>query len=158
MLILLFLFWIILNGRFTLDWGMLQVVVTGVILVGGVGVFASKALGYKLSYEIRLWKKLPLLIKYAFLLVKEIVKSSLKMISIILSKNKKYEPAIIKFTTPLKSGVARVILANSITLTPGTITADLTDGCFTVHCIDSAFAEGIEDCDFVKLLERIEKR
>ena len=157
MIILLFLFWIILNGRFTFDWGMLQIVLTGVILVGAIGFFAHKVLDYKFSSELRLWKKAPLLISYAALLVKEISKSSLKMISLILNKNKKYEPAIIKFTTPLKTGLAKVILANSITLTPGTITADLTDNCFTVHCIDISFAEGIENCNFVKLLERIEK-
>lgn len=157
MIILLFLFWIILNGRFTLDWGMLQIVVTGIVLVGAIGFFAHKILGYKFSSELRLWKKAPLLISYAVLLIKEIVKSSFKMISLILNKRRKYEPAIIKFSTPLKTKLANVILANSITLTPGTITADLTNDCFTVHCIDISFAEGIETCDFVKLLERIEK-
>ena len=157
MIILLFLFWIILNGRFTLDWGMLQVVITGIILTGGVGLFAHKVLGYKFSSELRLWKKLPLLICYALLLIKEIILSSFKMMAIVLNKNKKYEPTLIKFTPPLKTEIARVILANSITLTPGTITADITDSCFTVHCIDASFADGIESCAFVKLLERIEK-
>ena len=157
MIIFLFLFWIILNGRFTLDWGMLQIVITGVILVAAIGFFAHKILGYKFSSELRLWKKPLLLISYAVLLITEIIKSSIKMIFIILRKRKNYEPTIIKFTTPLKTIVAKVILANSITLTPGTITADLTDNHFTVHCIDSSFAEGIENCAFVKLLERIEK-
>ena len=155
MLILLFLFWIILNGRFTTDWGMLQIIITGIILVGAVGLFARKVLGYKFSTELHLWKKLPLLMGYAMLLIKEIIASSFKMMSVILSK--KYEPMLIKFSPPLKSELARVILANSITLTPGTITADINDNCFTVHCIDASFAEGIENCAFIKLLERIEK-
>ncbi|MBR5442001.1 MAG: Na+/H+ antiporter subunit E [Clostridia bacterium] len=157
MIILLFIFWIILNGRLSLDWGMLQIVLTGIALVAVVGFFANRAFGYKPSTELRLWKKAPLLICYAALLLKEIIKASFKMISIILSKGKKYEPAIIKFEAPLKTNFARVILANSITLTPGTITADLTDDYFIVHCIDISLADGIEQCDFVKLLERIEK-
>lgn len=156
MLILLFLFWIILNGRFTLDWGMLQVVLTGVILVGVVGLFANKVLGYKPSSEIHLWKKLPLLIKYAFFLVMDIISSSLKVISLAFNKKKKYEPVVIKFKTSLKTDIAKVILANTITLTPGTITADLTDNCFTIHCLDASFAED-EAHKYVELLERIEK-
>ncbi len=156
MIILLFLLWIILNGRFTADWGMLQICITGIILVGGISVFANKVFGYKISTEIRLWKKAPLLIRYATLLLKEIVCSSFNMILIVLKK-KPYDPVIIKMNPPLKTRLARVILANSITLTPGTITADLTDDCFTVHCIHPSLAENLESCDFVKLLERIEK-
>ena len=156
MIILLFLLWIILNGRFTADWGMLQICVTGIILVGAIWIFANKILGYKISSEIRLWKKAPLFIRYVALLLKEIICSSFSMLLVILKK-KPCEPVIVKINPPLKTRLARVILANSITLTPGTITADLTDGCFTVHCIDASFAENLEGCNFVKLLERIEK-
>ena len=156
MIILLFLLWIILNGRFTADWGMLQICITGVILVGAIWLFASKVLGYKISTEIRLWKKTPLLIRYVALLIKEIIAASFSMILVVLKKTP-CDPVIIKINPPLKTKLARVILANSITLTPGTITADLTDDCFTVHCIHPSFAENLESCDFVKLLERIEK-
>lgn len=156
MIIFLFLLWIILNGRFTADWGMLQISITGIILVGGIYIFARKAFGYKIASEIRIWKKAPLLIRYAALLIKEIISSSFSMILIVL-KRKPYDPVIIKMNPPLKNRLTRVILANSITLTPGTITADLTDDCFTVHCIHPSFAENLESCDFVKLLERIEK-
>lgn len=156
MIIFLFLLWIILNGRFTADWGMFQISITGIILVGGIYIFARKAFGYKISSEIRIWKKAPLLIRYAALLIKEIISSSFSMILIVL-KRKPYDPVIIKMNPPLKNRLTRVILANSITLTPGTITADLTDDCFTVHCIHPSFAENLESCDFVKLLERIEK-
>lgn len=155
-MILLFLFWIILNGRFTLDSGMLQIVITGLVLVTAVGLFSKKALGYSFSGELRVWKKLPLIFAYAGLLIIEIIKASFKMLWLIVS-GKSYSPVIVRVRPPLKHNITRVILANSITLTPGTITADLTDGCFTIHCIDEALSEGIESCSFVKLLERIEK-
>ena len=156
MILFLFLFWILLNGRFTLDSGMLQICITGAVLVAAVTWFAVKFLGYKLSYEITLWKKLPLMLAYVALLIKEVICSSLSMAGMLV-KNKPYDPIIVTFNPPLKSKLARVVLANSITLTPGTITADLTHDCFTVHCIDASLAEGIECCAFVKLLERIEK-
>ena len=156
MILFLFLFWILLNGRFTADAGMLQICITGIILVAAITVFAKKFLGYKISSELVFWKKLPLIIAYAALLIKEIICSSFNMLKVVIKK-KPYSPVIIKFNPPLKSELARVILANSITLTPGTITAELTEEGFTVHCIDASFAENIESCSFVKLLERIEK-
>ena len=56
----------------------------------------------------------------------------------------------------LKTEMARVMLANSITLTPGTITVSLTDQELLVHCLDKSLAEGMEDSEFVKLLEKLE--
>ena len=67
------------------------------------------------------------------------------------------EPVVIKFRSTLKSELARVILANSITLTPGTITVRLQYDELTVHCLDKTLADGIDDSIFVKLLERIER-
>nr|NJM02217.1 Na+/H+ antiporter subunit E [Desulfobacula sp.] len=53
------------------------------------------------------------------------------------------EPQIITFKTNLKSEMAIVTLANSITLTPGTITVTAdSEGVFKVHAIDRASAEG----------------
>ena len=46
--------------------------------------------------------------------------------------------------------------ANSITLTPGTITVSLTDNEYTVHCLDKELAEGISSSVFVKLLTKLE--
>ena len=57
----------------------------------------------------------------------------------------------------MKSEAALACLANSITLTPGTITISLDDGLFTVHCLDKSMAEGIADSRFVRLLQRIEE-
>lgn len=60
------------------------------------------------------------------------------------------------FTSDLKSGLARVILANSITLTPGTITVGLEGSDFYVHCLDREFAKGMESSVFVELLRKME--
>ena len=63
---------------------------------------------------------------------------------------------IVKVHTNLKTETARVILANSITLTPGTITVSLTEQELLVHCLDKSLAEGMEDSEFVRLLEAME--
>ena len=53
--------------------------------------------------------------------------------------------------------VALVVLANSITLTPGTITVELEGRELAVHCLDRSFSKGMAGGDFVKLLHRIEE-
>mgnify|MGYP003293873687 FL=1 len=60
------------------------------------------------------------------------------------------------FDTPLKSHFLQVILADSITLTPGTITVRLNEEKFEVHCLDESMAKGIDDSIFVKMLKKWE--
>ncbi len=157
MIILLFVLWILLNGRFTADAGMLQILIIGIAVAGFAYWFAHKALGYTLKAELRLFKKAPILVAYLFLLIKEIIVANLQMMKIVTSKKAKIHPVMVKVKIPLKTNFARVLLANSITLTPGTITAELNGDEFTIHCVDTAFSEGIENSSFVKMLERLEK-
>lgn len=157
MIVLLFLLWLLLNGRFTADAGMLEIVITGIAVAGVAYWFAHKALGYTLKAEIKMLKKAPILIAYLFLLIKEIIVANFQMMKIVTSKKAEIHPVMVKIKVPLKTEFARVLLANSITLTPGTITAELEGDEFTIHCVDTAFSEGMESSSFVKMLERLEK-
>ncbi|MBR5191058.1 MAG: Na+/H+ antiporter subunit E [Clostridia bacterium] len=157
MIILFFLLWLMFNGRFTADAGMIQICIVGVVVAAFAYFFANKALGYTLKAELRIWKKAPVLLAYFFILIKEIIIANFQMMKIVVSKKAEIHPVMIKVKIPLKTNFARVLLANSITLTPGTITAELEGDCFTIHCVDTAFAEGIESSSFVKILERLEK-
>ena len=60
------------------------------------------------------------------------------------------------FDVDIQSEFLRFVLANSITLTPGTITVDVDDNHFCVHALDYTLAEGIEDSVFIKLLRKME--
>lgn len=69
-------------------------------------------------------------------------------------------PRVVHFRTRLRSDVARVILANSITLTPGTITLNLDDDHLIVHWLDaktlhSKYAGELIKGDFEALLKRV---
>ncbi len=157
MVILLFILWLILNGRFTADAGMLQIVVIGLVVAGVAYWFAHKALGYTLKAELEMLKKAPILVAYLFLLIKEIIVANFQMMKIVLGKKLDVHPVMVKIKVPLKTNFARVLLANSITLTPGTITAELEGDELTIHCVDTSFSEGMESSSFVKMLERLEK-
>lgn len=92
-----------------------------------------------------------------FVLLVEIVKSSFAVIKIVFSKKLDIQPQIVFFEAPLKSDFLRTILANSITLTPGTITVDVDENRFCIHALDYTLAEGIEDSVFVHLLMKMEE-
>ena len=151
MLLLFFAVWLIFNGRITLE-----IILFGIAIAIAMFAFMCKFMGYSLARERALYRKLPLLCRYVLLLVKEIVKANLAVCRLILSRKEVVEPVIVRVRTNLKTETARVLLANSITLTPGTITVSLTDRELLVHCLDKTLAEGMEDSEFVYLLEKLE--
>ena len=157
MAILLFLLWIVLNGRFTPDRGMLEIVIFGLIVTALVYVFAIKVLGFKLKNELHFWRNIFLFIAYVAVLIWEMLRSNLAVVVIILNKKKKISPAVVKVNIPLKKSFSRMLLSNSITLTPGTVTIDQHGDEYIVHCLDKSFIEGLENSVLVKLLERMEK-
>ena len=152
MLVLFFLAWLIFNGRITLE-----IVIFGIVIAAAVFAFMWKFMGHSIKKELRIYKKIPELLKYVFLLVKEIIKANIAVIRMIMTRREVTEPVLVKVHTDLKSETAKVMLANSITLTPGTITVSMEGDTLLVHCLDKSISEGMEDSDFVKMLEKMEK-
>ena len=145
------LLWIIFNGRITPE-----VLLTGLALSAALFAFCCKFMGYSIKKDTRIIRLLPMAFQYIVILIVEILKANRQVLHFIVSPQYQVEPQIVHFTSGLKSEFARVVLANSITLTPGTITVSLEDSEFYVHCLDKDFAEGMEDSVFVKLLEEME--
>lgn len=119
-------------------------------------LFMCKFMNYSISKEKLLYKRSWFLIKYVIILIIEILKANIAVIKLVLMSRYELEPIIITFDTKLQSKFARVLLANSITLTPGTITVNVEKGTYQVHCLDKELAEGIGESVFVKLLEKME--
>ena len=151
MLILLELTWIIFNGKITLE-----IVLIGLVISSLIYLFMCKFMGYSIQKDIIVIKKTPLFLRYFMLILFEIAKANLYTMKMIVSSRNVIEPVVIIFDVDLKTDVARVMLANSITLTPGTITVALEGNKMTVHAIDKEMAEGIEKSSFIELLRLIE--
>jgi multicomponent Na+:H+ antiporter subunit E len=145
------LLWIIFNGKVTLE-----IVLIGIVLCAVLFAFCCKFLNYSIKRDLRMFKRLPLMIQYAAILIIEILKANRQVLHFIMTPVYEVEPQIVHFRSNLKSETARVVLANSITLTPGTITVGLEGNDFYVHCLDKEFAEGMESSIFVELLEKME--
>lgn len=77
------------------------------------------------------------LFSYLFFLLLEIVKANLNVAKIVLSPKIKINSAILKCKTNLKSDFGKSILANSITLTPGTLSVDVNGDDLFIHCMDT---------------------
>lgn len=81
---------------------------------------------------------------YLVWLVKEIVVAAVGVAEKVLDPSLPVDPCVIVYHSSLERSVSRVAFANSITLTPGTLTLDVDGGAYTVHCLSPGFAEGIE--------------
>jgi multicomponent Na+:H+ antiporter subunit E len=149
MWLFLFALWIVLNGRVTVE-----LVIFGVVIASAVTFFANRIIGYSSSIERRLIRNFPVFLIYILNLIWEIIVSAFKMCDMVYSA-KAPEPVIIEFHSGFQTQLQNVLLANSITLTPGTITLFQEGDHFVVHCLRGEFGEGIEESSFVKLLRKI---
>lgn len=153
MFILLLSIWFIFNGKITPE-----ITILGMILCACVYFFMCRFMDYSFKKDAALVRRSVFFLYYIGILIVEIVKSNIQVMHLALSDREIVEPVIIEHKTRLKTKLGRVILANSITLTPGTITISLEEDTLIIHCLDKTLAEGMDDLIFEDLLEKIEAK
>lgn len=84
------------------------------------------------------------MIPYFFWLIWQIVLSNIHLLKLALAGPIALEPQIIKFESKLESDFEKFLLANSITLTPGTVTMKIINQTFYIHAISNAAAKGLD--------------
>ena len=151
MIVLLFVFWLVLCQKITVE-----ICIFGVVLTAGVSVFMCRCLGYRLRTEVRIWKNVGLCIAYFFVLLWEILLANLAVARVVLSPRPHPAPAIVILHVPLQNHVLRAVFANSITITPGTITVDQAGDRYTVHCLDGSMAPDPDKSTLLQILKRME--
>ena len=151
MYVLYFILWVIFNGNITLE-----ICLLGLVIAAVVFAFTCRFMDYSIAKEKQLYKRSFKFLKYICVLVKEIVKANFAVIHMILSEKEEVEPVLVDFEADMETTIVKVLLANAITLTPGTITVSLEDSKYTVHCLDESLAEGMDQSVFVKLLKGLE--
>lgn len=73
---------------------------------------------------------------YIFVFLKELLVSNLDVARRVVNPKLPIKPGIVKVKTTLHSNIGKTILANSITLTPGTLTVDIKDEYLYIHWIE----------------------
>ena len=82
---------------------------------------------------------------YALWLAWAVALSSLHVAYLVLWPRAPVAPSLVEFETSLQSESAQVLLAQSITLTPGTLTVDVSNGKLLAHCLSAKSRQGLEE-------------
>ena len=86
----------------------------------------------------------------------QIFKSNLEIARIILNPRLPVSPRLLRVRASQRTAVGQVIYANSITLTPGTISLDLREGQILVHALTADSAAGVESGDMDRRVSSLE--
>jgi multicomponent Na+:H+ antiporter subunit E len=127
---LLFVIWLILNSSLSLEY-----LISGLVISALISLFFCRECS--VLNDFRFTPK-AFIYTFMFLVVflAELFKSNFDIAWRVLSPSLPINPGIIKTKTVLKSKMARLILANSITLTPGTFTIDIIEDELFIHCVN----------------------
>lgn len=132
--LLLFGFWVLLSGRFDSFHLFLGTICS--VLVAYLShdlLFLNIRLGDFRTRARRFFSAAPWFLDQIF-------RANLHVAYLALSPKMPVDPQIVRYKTKLESDISWVALANSITLTPGTITVDIREGEFFVHALDRKVA------------------
>ena len=133
----LFVLWLWLSGSYNL----LHMAI-GLFAAFGVALLNTNRLATPPEYKIN-W---PRLFAYAPWLFGRILLSGLHLSFLILHPRLPIAPKMIHYRTQLANEDAVVVLGNSITLTPGTLTAEANDDELVVHAMDEYSAQDVTSC------------
>lgn len=131
----LMLFWLMLNSRLEAD-----ILIVGSIISLAITLLYRNGLSFFTEFRFTPAAFVAGFRYYGYFF-KELFKSNLTLAAIVLSPSLPVNPAIIKVRTKLKSRMGRLMLANSITLTPGTLTVEMEGEWLYIHCVTLASAD-----------------
>lgn len=152
LLVIYVLFWLILAENFNIDR-----LAIGVLICLGVSIFNKELLTKNKRSKYLLMTNIKYTVLYIWILIKEIFKSNFHVAKIVLSSKLNISPTIVTITTNLKSDFDKTILANSITLTPGTITLDMTEDKLIIHCLEEESIKDLQNSSFENILLKKEE-
>ncbi|MFW3147205.1 MAG: Na+/H+ antiporter subunit E [Thermoplasmatota archaeon] len=127
--VLLFLAWLMLTSSLQY-----QEIIAGALIAGALGVFLSGVLPSPGKGSIV--RRLVMFPVYLLFLFKEMIMANLDVAYRVLHPKMPIRPGIIKVRPDIESDMGRLILANSITLTPGTLSVDYIGDDLYIHWID----------------------
>ncbi len=147
--LLLLSVWLLLNASLSP-----VVIVSGLIAAFAVALLFSA--GHPVFKDMKLTPKaIVYFFIYFFVFTFELLKANFDVAKRVVSPKLPINPGIVEVKTRLKSKIGRLFLANSITLTPGTLTVDIKGDSLFIHWIDvtSTDIEGATK----KIVENFEK-
>ena len=151
MFIILLVLWLIFAGSVTVTNLLL-----GALVAGLITLLCTKFMGYDTRRFYRGFSKADEIAVYILYLLKEIVRENLDVLRFIYRKGQP-KPMLVRFYGGVQHEALRVLVANSITLTPGTYTVKLEGDEYAVHALDEYFQVDIEYSAFFKMARKVEE-
>ena len=150
--IVCFAFWVLLTWSFSV-----QELAAGAVVSLAVALFAGRFFVHEKAFWLfNPVKFVNLLVYVLFIFPVELVKANWDVAKRCLGGCKNVNPGIVKVPVELESDYAQAMLANSITLTPGTITLHIEGDALTVHCLNRQDADGLEHSSMEKKIAKLE--
>ncbi len=144
--VILFVLWLLLSGHYDpllMGLGVASVALT-IYLAHRMDIFDHE------SFPFQLATRLPVFLLF---IMWEIVKSNVDVLKRILSfDDKAVNPSLEEFPLPQTTDLGRVIYANAITLTPGTVSVELTKDTVIVHALAKDFADDLLTGEMAKAI------
>ncbi len=147
----LWLFWIVVTGSLHY-----QQLLLGLLVVLGVSWF-NNDLFFRRDERVLLETRAALLyLRYGLHLFKAIILANIQVAVLVLDPRMPISPGMVRFGSPMKTGLHKTILANSISLTPGTLTVLVEEEEFMVHALTRKNAEEVVTWELAEELAKIE--
>ncbi len=135
LVVILSAFWLLLSGRIGLQYMIFMACsVAIVVLMNPERPFGSRAPDLPRGGG-EFVRSAGGLVRYLLWLIRSVVVANIDVARRILSPSMNIRPRALVFSTGIRSQVGQVMVANTITLTPGTVTIDLQDGTYLVHAL-----------------------
>ena len=144
----LFGFWLLMSGHYT-------VLITSLGVISCLLCVYLTIKGNFLDNETIPIYFFPRLIQYTIWLIKEIFISNITTAKVILSQSE--EPELFSVKATQKTNEGKVTYANSITLTPGTVTTQIKDNVFEVHALTKEFGDDVRSSEMDRMVTWLEK-
>lgn len=137
--LIVFAFWLAVSASLALE-----DLLVGAVLSGLLGWWSARFLWSGAAPWLAPRQVLALL-RYLGVFGVEVLRSAAHVARVVLDPRLPIRPRLVVCETRLRSEAARVAFAQSLTLTPGTLTIDMNGGTFLVHCLDEASAAQLLD-------------
>jgi len=147
----LFVFWTALSGKFEPLFIIMGLVSALIVTRFGVPLLSEVLGAPEDTPKVDLLR----LVLYIGWLLTRIPPAAVDVALSIMLRSRRPRPGVVRFTTGLYSPAARTLLANSITLVPGTMTLSVDGGEFVVHALSPRAAEGLASADVQRRIARI---
>jgi multicomponent Na+:H+ antiporter subunit E len=157
----LFAFWLILSGKLEpvyLFFGVISAALVTFVtqdLVADLLASDGDGQSAKGSRGIFYLKGAGNFVLYFIWLIYAILQANFQVALVVLHPKLPIDPGMLRFQTRLQNQIGHVILANSITLTPGTITLNFSEGSYLVHTLIPQAAASLFDAKMQTKLQTI---